>query len=1197
MFRFNTFLVSFLFLFTTSILAQGGASSCSQLEANYQLYQTCATNVPFQNSTGGNAENFNSSCIPTAYVGPTWFFVEVQSPGNIVLQISQTNLGGAGTDVDFVLWGPFNNLNNVCSLLNPTKEVDCSYSNASIENVTIPSGIAGQLYVLLIDNFSGTPGNISVSQIGGTGSSSCDFLSSVKIVDTGLATITQLDYCKPATKDIVAKIDVTDFPGLPANLRFNYKWYKNGVLVNTITNSTSNTNTLNITDTGIYKVETTAYDSTDPTVVIANLTVSNAQIDLKFHNTPILTIANTNTQCLNSNPVLQSTITNQSALTSSVDVLTYQWFLNGNLISGATNANFSPILPGDYFVRVFNNPCISVDSNMIHIIANPVISIASNQVLCEGSSYTITSNLTNGSLLTNIIYQWFKDGIAISGATSNTYTVSVSNQSLNTTSNYTLRATEQGLCTTITNAVSITLNALPVVNTTTILYEQCDFIAPTLDGIAITNLLLKYNEVTNTTGLTLYFYQDAAMTIPILNYLAYENTSSPFNQNIYVKAINENVTPNCSSLNTAMLHLKINPTSISAYPNIASVCPTLNQNYGTIDFNSQRVLIKNTYFSVSPVTISFYLSALEASSGINQLTNTSNIPVGIRTIYTRIDTDGSCDGIGQFQIEILAAPLQNTITNVLVCESDTFFLNSKDSEALLGQNSSVQTSYFYSFDDAKNNINIINKNIPLPIIVGSRNLFIRLYDTTTQCFSIVNFNLRVFPNPTLFAPLPIKLCGTTTATFNLNIRIPVITGGNTNYQVTFYETNADLLANNSIVTPANYLSGNRTLIVKVVDPTNNSCYKTTTLDLIVLSLPGANNNPTPIELCDDSGFAKFDLTSRELEMAGPTLWSDIQFRYYTDPTDAAANNNNFITNSILRLFPNSSINYQKIFVRLNSKTNFNSETNQACSNILELELFVRPYPVNNLPSNPYIICINKDNIVLNPAVIETRLPASDYSFIWYNEHNALTGNEISGEVSNTYNARTEGKFSVKITNTTNAALCSTIANFSTKNSYIPFSIKGEPSELIAFEVDNTIKAIVIPESADYLYSLNNTGWQTSNIFTNIQEGEYTLTVTNKYNCGEVSTQIIVVDYPKFFTPNGDGYNDTWNIGGTKALNSIQVQIFDRYGKFIKEITSSHNGWDGFLNGKALPSDDYWFKLIYEKNNVKKEFKSHFTLKR
>ncbi|WP_394759132.1 T9SS type B sorting domain-containing protein [Flavobacterium sp.] len=1194
MFRFNTFLISFIFLITGSVFAQGGASSCAELEANYQLYQTCATNVPFQNSTGGNFENFNSTCIPSAYVGPTWFFVEVQTSGNITLQIRQTDLGGSGTDVDFILWGPFSNLTNICSQLNTSVEVDCSYSAASIENVTIPNALTGQLYVLLIDNFSGTPGNIAVSQIGGTGSSSCDFLSSVKIVDTGLAPITQFDYCKPTTKDIVAKIDVTDFPGLPANLRFNYKWYKNGILINTITNSTINTNTLNVSDTGVYKVETTAYDSTDPTVIIANLTVSSAQIDLKFYSTPTLSIANTNTKCLNSNPVLQSTITNQSFLDTTVDILTYQWFLNGNLITAATGTNYIPTLPGDYFVRVFNNPCINVDSNIIHIIANPAITIASNQVICEGSSYTITSNLTNGGLLSNLIYQWHKDGVAVSGATGNSYTVSSSNQALNSTSNYTLLVTEQGFCTTTTNTASITINALPIVNTTTILYEQCDFIAPTIDGIAITNLLLKYNEVTSSAGLTLYFYQDASMTIPILNYLAYQNTSSPFNQNIYVKAINENVTPNCPSIATAIIHLKINPTSISAYPNINPVCPVLNQNYGNIDFNAQRILIKNNYFPVSPVNISFYLSALEASTGTNQLTNSSNIPVGIQTIYTRIDTNGNCDGIGEFQIEILAAPIQNTITEVLVCESDIFILNTKDVEALLGQSLSVQASYFNNFTDAQNNINIINKNTQLPISAGNRTLFIRLYNTVTQCFSIVNFSLRVFPNPTIFTPLPIKLCGTTTATFNLNIRIPVISGGNTNYQVTFYETNADLLANNSIITPANYTSATRTLIVKVVDPTNNSCYKTSTLDLIVLSIPGATNNPTPIELCKNSGFTIFDLTSREIEMAGLTPLADIQFKYYINLTDAIANNTNFIINNTS--FTNSVINYQKIYVRLNSKTNFNSETNQACNNILELELFVRPYPANNLSSNPYTICIDKNNTVVNPAIIETGLTTTDYHFIWYNEHNAITGNEIIGAVSDTYNAITEGNFSVKIINTTNVALCSTIINFSTKKSYIPFSIVGAPSELIAFDVDNTITAIASPTSPDYLYSIDYSGWQTSAVFTNIPEGEHTLTVKNKYECGEVSTQIIVVDYPKFFTPNGDGYNDTWNIGGTKVLDSIQIYIFDRYGKLIQEITPQ-NSWDGNFNGKALPSSDYWFKLIYKKSNIKKEFKSHFALKR
>lgn len=60
--------------------AQGGASSCAELEANYQAYQSCATSIPFSSSVGGNSESFNTSCIPTAFVGPTWFFIEVKDP-------------------------------------------------------------------------------------------------------------------------------------------------------------------------------------------------------------------------------------------------------------------------------------------------------------------------------------------------------------------------------------------------------------------------------------------------------------------------------------------------------------------------------------------------------------------------------------------------------------------------------------------------------------------------------------------------------------------------------------------------------------------------------------------------------------------------------------------------------------------------------------------------------------------------------------------------------------------------------------------------------------------------------------------------------------------------------------------------------------------------------------------------------------
>nr|WP_294937479.1 T9SS type B sorting domain-containing protein [uncultured Flavobacterium sp.] len=1193
---------AFLLLFSSTLFAQGGAPSCAELEANFNLYQSCATNIPFSNSTGGNNESFNTTCIGEPFHGPTWFFIQIQNSGNITLQISQTNLAGNGTDVDFVLWGPFNNLNNICSQLDTPTEVDCSWSNSSIENVNIPNAISGQLYVLLIDNYSNVPGNIQITQTGGNGSSNCDFLSSVDIVDSANLEITQLDYCKPQTKDITARVDISDFPGLPANLRFNYTWYKDGILLSTVNDSTSPTNTITVSSTGIYKVIVTAYDiTTNPSGSTTGLRESIDEISFKFHSAPTTSIANTNTQCLNSNPTLNSSITNSAQLDTSIDNLTYQWYLNNAAIPGATSATYTPTLPGDYFVKVYNSPCSEASSNTIHIVANPNVTIASDRTLCEGDSFTITSANANSAVNSSLTYQWYKDGNPIAGATGSTFTVSAANQTLNTTSVYYLQTTEQNLCTNQSNAVNIRVNALPVINTTPLLLEQCDYIAPTIDGIAEVNLMQAYAYLTNNTpGLTLYFYQDIALTNLITDPVHYTNTTSPFLQNIYVKIINEGITPNCTSSGLGTINLKVNPTSVTTYPDITPVCPELNATYGFVNFDAQRQLIKNTYFPSSNVDIAFYLTTSDASTELNPLTNASQLPIGTTIVYTRIETNNNCDGIGTFTATVKTPPIQTVISSVNLCESDSFLLNTKNMEALIGQNPTVQTSYFNSFNNAKDNINPINPNTPLPLIVGTKTIFVRLYDTQTQCLSVVSFDIIVFPNPSISQPSPIKLCGTNLAIFDLTSRISQITQNNTILQVTFYQSNADLVAGNPIPTPNAFTSGTTTVFIKVIDPSNNGCYRITTLNLIVLGLPGDTNNPTPIELCNDSGFETFNLKVRESQMAGSTPVSDIEFKYYIDLNDANANNANTIINPAA--FTNTIADYQKIYVRLNSKVNIDSETNLKCFRILELELFVRPYPENNLETDPYIICIDKDFNVVTPAIIDTYLNSGTYTFTWYNGFNAQTGNEIPGQNADHIAISTEGEFSVKVINISNAAHCASVFNFTTKNSFIPFSITANPSELIAFGVENTITATAFPPSEDYLYSVNDMGWQTSTVFANLNftslhNDDYILKVKNKYNCGEISTVFNIVDFPNYFTPNGDGIHDTWNIKGSRVLDAVTILIFDRYGKLLKEISPDGLGWNGTFNGNAMPSDDYWFKLIYTKNNVTKEFKGHFALKR
>lgn len=80
--------------------------------------------------------------------------------------------------------------------------------------------------------------------------------------------------------------------------------------------------------------------------------------------------------------------------------------------------------------------------------------------------------------------------------------------------------------------------------------------------------------------------------------------------------------------------------------------------------------------------------------------------------------------------------------------------------------------------------------------------------------------------------------------------------------------------------------------------------------------------------------------------------------------------------------------------------------------------------------------------------------------------------------------------------------------------------------------------------------------------------------------------------PNFFTPNGDGYNDTWEITGLENQN-YSIYIFDRYGKLLKTL-GKNGSWNGDFNGSPLPSSDYWFQLILENGIIKK---GNFSLKR
>ncbi|HEA28855.1 MAG TPA: T9SS type B sorting domain-containing protein [Leeuwenhoekiella sp.] len=145
-----------------------------------------------------------------------------------------------------------------------------------------------------------------------------------------------------------------------------------------------------------------------------------------------------------------------------------------------------------------------------------------------------------------------------------------------------------------------------------------------------------------------------------------------------------------------------------------------------------------------------------------------------------------------------------------------------------------------------------------------------------------------------------------------------------------------------------------------------------------------------------------------------------------------------------------------------------------------------------------------------------------------------------------------------------------------------------------------IKANVSGGSGYYEYQLDDGFWVTSNVFNDLNDcDQYTISVRDINGCGtEASAVIQILIYPKYFTPNGDGVNERWNIKCLSYQPLAKIYIFDRYGKLLNKISPSGMGWDGTYKGKALPSNDYWFVAEYlDDLNIKKTFKSHITLKR
>lgn len=388
---------------------------------------------------------------------------------------------------------------------------------------------------------------------------------------------------------------------------------------------------------------------------------------------------------------------------------------------------------------------------------------------------------------------------------------------------------------------------------------------------------------------------------------------------------------------------------------------------------------------------------------------------------------------------------------------------------------------------------------------------------------------------------------------------PGLTGINYFTRLTDAETNT-----NEITDPHLFANtrSNQPIFIRMKNQYNCISIATVTLATSANTV----NNATLLEECDDDGtddgLYVFDLTQREIEILNG-LPAGLQLDYYISHDNALtvstpiANPQNF----------NNTIAYnQVIYARISSGSD--------CYGIAQIPLIVHSFGS----------ALNDEEVYLcQGATVGVPLNAGP-------EYTSYTWNTTPPVQSQILRVTQPGTYTVTVTNIFECE--------GTKTFIVTESGRATNAEFEIVDFTGGYNSVtVIPQGiGTYEYSIDGVRYQESPVFDNLSSGQYTVYIKDINGCGSPYTKTVaVLDYPKFFTPNGDTTHEYWNIPYMRSRPGISVLIYDRYGKVITGFSGGNSaGWDGTLNGHPLPASDYWFVITLEDGQT---VKGHFSLVR
>jgi large repetitive protein len=693
-----------------------------------------------------------------------------------------------------------------------------------------------------------------------------------------------------------------------------------------------------------------------------------------------------------------------------------------------------------------------------------------------------------------------------------------------------------------------------------------------------------------------------AGTGAIANPSAYANTSNT--QTIWVRLVDAET--GCHSIGS--FELVVNLPPVIAQPAdlpVYELCDDeVIDGFTVFDLTYMNPLIT---MGQPGMEVQYYLSLADAEDQINQIdpdtafTNTVNPQI----IWVRVyDDDTGCDAYTRITLRVNPNPTVNEPDPIALCDTEgtgeqVFDLTIREAQ-ILGGETNVTVSYYLTLagaeeGDPTNNPDAILDPENYTNTSNPQTIYVRVESTINGCYTIVELLLIVDTLPELEVTdyIICEANNTGFAQFDLTTKITEITSPLPpgNYLVSFHEEAGDELVPQNAI-PVNDLpdyinkDNPQRLYVRLTN-IDTGCFVTGEFDLIVEEGATATAPAAPLVVCEDevgSGVGTFDLTQLNGEILNGQAPPDYELSYHESQGDAEAG-----TNAIP---PAQQAAYQSPTQTIWARVT-NTET--GCYEIVAIELQVIPVPDLVALQESYRICVDEFGNVIpedfgptSPPTIDTGLSTPDYIFIWEID-GQIQFNESEGSITATQG----GVYTVTVIDSETG--CETQASTTVIESSPPITYSVQPVTG-AFAGSHAIGATA-QGLGDYIFRLDDGPYQDVGYWENVSPGRHTVTITDRNGCGSVTVEVSVIDYPLFFTPNNDGYHDTWNIIGIADNPTAKIYIFDRYGKLLKQLSPTGRGWDGTYNGRPMPSNDYWFRVEYREDGIEKEFRGHFTLKR